>query len=130
MISWTTLETAGWLGVLLALSVFFVCRPLAVYLALLGTRTDRKSVLFMGWFGPRGIATMAFSLLVLESQSIAQGQLIFSVCAVVVLCSVLLHGLTDTVGAEYMACETVDDADEEYLVPGEDPTLPEASVSA
>jgi hypothetical protein len=37
-----------------------------VALALLGARLDRDSVLFVGWFGPRGLASLVFALLALE----------------------------------------------------------------
>jgi NhaP-type Na+/H+ or K+/H+ antiporter len=82
--------------------VFLLARPLAVLVALLGTRTDRPTRLFMGWFGPKGIATMTFALLVLD-QNIASGERIFDLVALVVFCSIILHGLSDTPGANWMA---------------------------
>ena len=42
-----------------------VARPVAVVIALAGTRTSRAATAFMAWFGPKGVATMTFSLLVL-----------------------------------------------------------------
>jgi NhaP-type Na+/H+ or K+/H+ antiporter len=56
----------------------------------------------MAWFGPKGVATMTFSLLVL-SEGIPQGERIFNLAALVVLCSIVLHGVTDTPGAEWLA---------------------------
>ncbi len=81
---------------------FLIARPLAVWLALLGTPTDRATRLFLGWFGPKGVASMTFSLLILDRQ-IAAGQRIFDVAAFVVLCSIAVHGATDTPGANWMA---------------------------
>jgi NhaP-type Na+/H+ or K+/H+ antiporter len=81
---------------------FLVARPLAVWLALLGTPTDRATRLFLGWFGPKGVASMTFSLLILDRQ-VAAGQRIFDVAAFVVLCSIAIHGATDTPGANWMA---------------------------
>ncbi|HVC30263.1 MAG TPA: hypothetical protein VND24_03680, partial [Steroidobacteraceae bacterium] len=46
--------------------------------------------------------TMTFSLLVLD-QHIASGQRIFDLTALVVFCSIILHGLTDTPGANWIA---------------------------
>ena len=42
-----------------------VARPVAVFTALAGTATDIATRAFMSWFGPKGVATMTFSLLVL-----------------------------------------------------------------
>jgi NhaP-type Na+/H+ or K+/H+ antiporter len=79
-----------------------VARPVAVGVALAGTRTGAATTAFMAWFGPKGVATMTFSLLVL-SQGIAAGERIFHLAALVVVCSVVLHGLTDQPGSEWMA---------------------------
>jgi NhaP-type Na+/H+ or K+/H+ antiporter len=81
---------------------FVIARPLAVWIALTGTSTDPQTRLFMGWFGPKGVATMTFSLLVLD-QHIANGQRIFDLTALVVFCSIIAHGLTDTPGANWIA---------------------------
>jgi sodium/hydrogen antiporter len=82
--------------------VFLLARPVAVFVALLGTRTDGPTRLFMGWFGPKGVATMTFALLVLD-QNIASGERIFDLVALVVFCSILVHGASDTPGANWIA---------------------------
>jgi sodium/hydrogen antiporter len=82
--------------------VFLLARPVAVWIALLGTRTDGPTRLFMGWFGPKGVATMTFALLVLD-QNIASGERIFDLVALVVFCSIILHGASDTPGANWIA---------------------------
>ena len=56
----------------------------------------------MAWFGPKGVATMTFSLLVLNAD-IVQGARIFNLAALVVFCSIIVHGLTDTPGSEWIA---------------------------
>jgi NhaP-type Na+/H+ and K+/H+ antiporter len=80
-------------------------RPVAVLIALLRTRTDMPTRLFMGWFGPKGVATMTFSLLVL-GEGIADGERIFNIAALTVFVSILAHGLTDTPGANAIARHT------------------------
>ena len=77
-------------------------RPLAVWVALLGTRTDAATRLFMGWFGPKGVATMTFSLLIL-SEGIRSGGRIYNIAALAVFISVIAHGLTDKPGSDWMA---------------------------
>jgi NhaP-type Na+/H+ or K+/H+ antiporter len=79
-----------------------VARPVAVMLALIGTRTDLVTRAFMGWFGPKGVATMTFSLLVL-GEGIADGERIFNIAALAVLVSILAHGLTDVPGSNAIA---------------------------
>jgi len=79
-----------------------IARPVAVWIALMGTDTDRATRLFMGWFGPKGVATMTFSLLVL-GQGIDNGSRIFNIAALAVVTSIVAHGLTDTPGANWIA---------------------------
>jgi NhaP-type Na+/H+ or K+/H+ antiporter len=92
----------GWAAVAIVVVTLLVARPVALWLALAGTGTDTPTKAFMAWFGPKGVATMTFSLLVL-SQPIAEGERIFHIAALVVFCSILVHGLTDRVGTEWIA---------------------------
>ena len=57
---------------------------------------------FIAWFGPKGVASMLFALLVLD-EPVTNGSLVFDVAAFVILASILAHGLTDTVGARWVA---------------------------
>jgi NhaP-type Na+/H+ or K+/H+ antiporter len=92
----------GWAAVAIAVVTLLVARPVAVAIALTGSRVSRAALAFMAWFGPKGVATMTFSLLVLGSE-VAAGERIFNLAALVVLCSIVAHGLTDTPGSEWMA---------------------------
>src|SRR3954468_5651637 len=92
----------GWAAVAIVITTLLLARPIAVFVALAGTGTSRAATAFMAWFGPKGVATMTFSLLVLSS-GIADSGRIFNIAALVVICSVIAHGLTDTPGAEWMA---------------------------
>ncbi len=96
------LTREGWTAIVFVAVVFLLARPIAVFLALLGTRTDRATRLFMGWFGPKGVATMTFALLVLD-RNIPSGERIFDLVALVVFCSIIVHGLSDTPGANWIA---------------------------
>ena len=99
----------GWAAVAIAAVTLLVARPVAVTIALAGTRVGAAALAFMAWFGPKGVATMTFSLLVLAS-GIPAGERIFDLAALVVLCSIVLHGLTDTPGSEWMARRAERDA--------------------
>jgi NhaP-type Na+/H+ or K+/H+ antiporter len=59
----------------------------------------------MAWFGPKGVATMTFSLLVL-SDRISSRVEIFNLAALAVFASVILHGITDTPGVTWIARRT------------------------
>ena len=63
------LDHDGWQALALVAITFLVARPVAVWLALTGTATDHPTRLFLGWFGPKGVATLTFGLLVLTSTS-------------------------------------------------------------
>ena len=93
---------SGWAAVGVVAVTLLVARPVAVFVALIGTRTDTATRAFMSWFGPKGVATMTFSLLVL-SQQIRAGPVIFNLAALTVFCSILVHGVTDTAGANWIA---------------------------
>jgi NhaP-type Na+/H+ or K+/H+ antiporter len=76
-----------------ALLSLTLIRMLPVALAMTGSGVDRKSVWFMAWFGPRGLASVVFALLAIEDL----GELVEEAVAVValtVLLSVVLHGVT------------------------------------
>jgi sodium/hydrogen antiporter len=92
----------GWAAVGVVVVTLLVARTAAIWIALAGTGVDRAEKGFIAWFGPKGVATMTFSLLVL-SEGIPQGERMFNLAALVVLCSIVLHGVTDTPGAEWLA---------------------------
>ena len=91
----------GWAAVGVVAFTLLVARTVAVFIALAGTGTDTATKGFMAWFGPRGVATMTFSLLVL-GEPIAAGGQIFNLAALCVFVSVLVHGLSDTPGSEWL----------------------------
>ncbi len=93
---------SGWEAVALVAVTLLVARPVAVFTALIETRTDIATRAFMSWFGPKGVATMTFSLLVL-SEHVSSAVTIFNLAALTVFCSILVHGATDTAGAEWLA---------------------------
>jgi NhaP-type Na+/H+ or K+/H+ antiporter len=92
----------GWAAVAIVAFTLLVARPVAVGVALLRTDTDAPTRAFMAWFGPKGVATMTFSLLVL-AQALPDGTEIFNLAALVVFVSIIVHGLSDTPGSEWIA---------------------------
>jgi sodium/hydrogen antiporter len=101
LLTWHGLSANGWAGLGVALLTLFVARPIAVMCSLVGTPTDLATRGFMAWFGPKGVATMTFSLLIL-SDHLSHGTTIFDLAALTVIVSVFAHGVTDRAGAEWM----------------------------
>jgi NhaP-type Na+/H+ or K+/H+ antiporter len=95
----------------IAAFTLLVARPVAIGVALAGTSLDRATRGFMAWFGPKGVATMTFSLFVL-AEGIPAGEEIFNLAALTVFISIVAHGLTDTPGAEWLARRSPDPAGE------------------
>ncbi|MEM7199786.1 MAG: cation:proton antiporter [Planctomycetota bacterium] len=86
-------EATG-VAVLYALLSLTVLRMVPVALALLGTGLRPASGAFLGWFGPRGLASILFALLVVEEGRLATGPLLMTVVVLTVAGSTVLHGMT------------------------------------
>jgi NhaP-type Na+/H+ or K+/H+ antiporter len=85
----------GAMVVLYAVLSLTVIRMLPVAMALLGTRLKPATVLFLGWFGPRGLASVVLGLIFLKEKARLPGEpfIILAVTATVLL-SVFAHGIT------------------------------------
>lgn len=71
-------------------------RMLPVALSLIGSHSARQTVAFAGWFGPRGLASIVFLLVIVEEADLAGAPVIVEVGTMTVLLSVLAHGLSAT----------------------------------
>ena len=78
--------------VLYALASLFLVRPLAVACSMLGSRARPATVAFVAWAGPRGLASIVYAVLVLDSDGVEGAQEVFVVAAATILLSVYLHG--------------------------------------
>lgn len=84
-----------WQILLYAILSLTVIRMLPVAISLIGTKLGLGSVLFIGWFGPRGLASIVLALLALEELKVFPGDSTFiTVVFITVLLSVFAHGLT------------------------------------
>ena len=87
------LRDSTWQIVLYAVLSLTLVRMLPVAIAMLGTGARRPTVGFLGWFGPRGAASIVFGLLVLEEEGgVPNEELILTTVFVTVGLSVLAHG--------------------------------------
>ncbi|HSK91564.1 MAG TPA: cation:proton antiporter [Euzebyales bacterium] len=93
----------GWrIGVYAVLSLTVV-RMLPVVLAMMGSGMRRVTVGFVGWFGPRGLASIVFVLVLVEQSDLAERPLMLAVMTATVALSVYAHGLTARTGANRYA---------------------------
>jgi NhaP-type Na+/H+ or K+/H+ antiporter len=77
-----------------ALLSLTLIRMLPVFISLLGKQLRWETTVFLGWFGPRGLASILFVLLVLDEASLVHESLVFDTAIVTVALSILLHGLS------------------------------------
>jgi NhaP-type Na+/H+ or K+/H+ antiporter len=77
-----------------AIIALTLVRMLPVHLSMMGTGIKPVTSAFLGWFGPRGLASVLFVLLILEEVDIDNEATVFTVVIFTVALSVLLHGVT------------------------------------
>ena len=65
-----------------------------VALALLGTGARVPTVAFVGWFGPRGLASIVFAVLILQGEAIPNLHVILATICLTVILSVYAHGVS------------------------------------
>jgi NhaP-type Na+/H+ or K+/H+ antiporter len=99
-----------------------VVRSASLAVALAGSGLPRRSKLFMGWFGPRGIGTLVLGLIVIGEGEIKQGALITEAVVVIVTLSLILHSVTAAPGIRL--CRQKDET------PPDSPSDPNDEVSA
>jgi NhaP-type Na+/H+ or K+/H+ antiporter len=83
----------SWLILLYAVLSLTVIRMLPVFIALTGSGINTEGKLFIGWFGPRGLASIVFAVIVVNSDLPNSGPLAMTVVCTIVL-SIIAHGIT------------------------------------
>lgn len=81
----------------------FLVRPLAIYISLIGSNAKPLSRLFFGWFGPRGLATALFALLVTKEIGDEYSHAVLVIAINAVWMSAVLHGVSSAIGARWYA---------------------------
>ena len=84
----------SWELALYAVLSLTLVRMLPVAIAMIGSRARAPTVGFLGWFGPRGLASIVFAVIVIEESQLPHEHLIVNAIYVTVGLSVLAHGLT------------------------------------
>ena len=117
---WSGFALADGRVLLFALIALFV-RPVAFLVSLAPTRLDRKSLALIAWFGPRGLSSLLLVLLPVFA-GLPGSDRLFSLCSLVVLFSVLLHG--GSIMLLGRRATASDEAPATPLPPGKKPVLP------
>lgn len=95
-----------WRTLLYALASLSVVRMLPTAISLLGSRLDAATVAFVGWSGPRGIASVLYLSLVIDHFGFQGQERIFAVIVLTVLLSIVLHGATAAPSAALLNRQT------------------------
>ena len=88
------LDFVTWPNVAFAVFALTVLRIVPVLVSLVGTGFSVRTQLFIGWFGPRGLATVVFALIAFDELGDRVGILQTGVLGMTVLLSVVVHGIT------------------------------------
>jgi NhaP-type Na+/H+ or K+/H+ antiporter len=88
------LDELTWQIAVYAAAALTAVRMVPVALSLIGARLKLPTIGYVGWFGPRGLASILFGLFVLEEAALPNGDEILLVVTWTVLASVVLHGAT------------------------------------
>ena len=88
------LDDLGWEVLAYAALSLTVVRMLPVALALLGTGARRQTLGFVGWFGPRGLATIVFAVILIDESSLPHERTMLLAVAATIGISVFAHGLS------------------------------------
>ena len=96
-----SLSQSTWQMWLYAIGSLTVARIVGVAIATIGSGLQPISVLFIGWFGPRGIASIIYGLVIVEEEKLLSSDLIFATMVITVLISIFTHGLTAVPGANW-----------------------------
>lgn len=92
--------------VLYAVLSLTVLRVIPIAVSLLGTRVRPVTSLFLGWFGPRGLASVLFVLLILEEANIPNASALLTITVITVVLSIFAHGLSAGPAARWYASHT------------------------
>jgi sodium/hydrogen antiporter len=88
------LDELTWEIVLYAVLSLTVVRMLPVALSLLGTGASRPTYAFVGWFGPRGLASIVFAVILIEESALPHERTLLLAVVATIGISVFVHGLS------------------------------------
>lgn len=94
VVAGAAVREVGWQVLGYAAVSLLLVRPFAVAVALIGARLSWPTVAFLGWAGPRGLASIVYAVLITDAGNVADADTVLHVAAWTILLSVALHGLS------------------------------------
>ncbi|WP_048306229.1 sodium:proton antiporter [Halomonas sp. PR-M31] len=94
IIAVNVLSDVSWQIIAYALASLLIVRPLAVAISLWGSGLAPASIGFIGWGGPRGLASIVYAVLIAEATGVPGAHIVFVVAAWTILLSIYLHGFS------------------------------------
>jgi NhaP-type Na+/H+ or K+/H+ antiporter len=91
---WPALTHATPVAIAFVILSLTLVRMLPAAIALVGAGLRPPTIGFLGWFGPRGLASVLFAILIVSEVELEHGHLIFSITMLTVLGSIVAHGIT------------------------------------
>ena len=92
-----------------------IVRMIPTALSLIGLKLKPSTVLFLSWFGPRGLASLLFALLVIGEFNLPHGEQILTISVLTVVFSIIAHGISAVPGARLYAAAIGNHADNDPL---------------
>ena len=90
----TVWSRLGFVDVVYAVLSLTVVRMVPVAVAMLGSHARTPTVLFLGWFGPRGLASIVFGVVIIEAAGLPHTSTLVAIITVTVAVSVFAHGIS------------------------------------
>lgn len=87
-------DASPWSALAYAVVSLTLVRMLPVFLVTIGSGQDIRSRLFMGWFGPRGLASVLYLVVVVDRSGFTGAQTVTDIAVYTILLSIVLHGVT------------------------------------
>ena len=81
-------------AVVVAVLSLTVVRMLPIFLSLTGLGLDTEQKLFLGWFGPRGLASILFTMIIVDEFELPNEEELLACVSMTVALSIILHGMT------------------------------------
>jgi NhaP-type Na+/H+ or K+/H+ antiporter len=91
-----------WKAILLAVLFLTVVRMFPIWLSLLGTGIANREKLFLGWFGPRGLASILFTLIMTDEFDFKGEDELLACVSMTVFLSIILHGVSSAPLSEWI----------------------------
>ena len=121
LITFSFVTDIGWAGLVFAVLLLAVSRPLVILLVLIHSRLTWREKIAAMWFGPKGFASVAYGLLILGTPVhnvdfiVNDREFIFHVIAIAIVISIFAHSSTDVVVADWFVQDDPPMSEREYV---------------